>query len=174
MDCSRRSFLGLMGKALAGVAVASVVPTIAEARGSQVDLPRVGKIDLSQAIIPGGNFTWNEATKYGTRIPQTEEIVNQILCSAEYMQKIREFFGNRPVNVTSWYRDPRSNREVKGASDSRHLYGDAVDFSVAGIPVEEVYKRLESYQGNKGGLARNFRKGFTHGDLRGVGARWKY
>ncbi len=174
MDLTRRNFLGNMGKALVGLAVASVIPYEAEAKVGEIYIPKIGTINLNRQIIYGGNFTWGEATKNGERIPQDTEIIQRIINSAEYMQKIRGLFEDRPITVTSWYRDPKSNAKVSKSHDSRHLYGDAVDFKVAGISPEEVYRKLEKYHGNRGGLAKSVRDGFTHVDLRGRAARWDY
>lgn len=127
---------------------------------------------LPDPILPGGNFTWNEATKNGTRMPVTKNIVVNVLRIADTMQEIRELFGNRPITVTSWYRDPVSNRRVGGASRSRHLTGGAVDFRISGVSPAEVQRRLDPWWGSRGGLASA--SSFTHIDNRGYRARWRY
>ncbi len=88
------------------------------------------------------------------------------------MLSFRAYFGGKPIQINSWYRDPVSNRRAGGASRSRHLVGDAVDFVVTGIHPQEVNKRLESWWGSKGGLASA--SCFTHIDTRGCRARWTY
>jgi len=127
---------------------------------------------LPDPILPGGNFTWSEATKNGARMPASKDIVGNILRIADSMQEIRELFGNRAVIVTSWYRDPVSNRRVGGASRSRHLTGGAVDFKIAGVSTAEVQRRLDPWWGTRGGLASA--SSFTHIDNRGYRARWRY
>ncbi|MEB3210403.1 MAG: D-Ala-D-Ala carboxypeptidase family metallohydrolase [Leptolyngbyaceae bacterium] len=127
---------------------------------------------LLDPILPGGNFTWQEATKNGTRIPVSKDIVVNVLKIADTMQEVRELFGNRPIVVTSWYRDPVSNRRVGGASRSRHLTGGAVDFKIAGVSTAEVQRRLDPWWGTRGGLASA--SSFTHIDNRGYRARWRY
>lgn len=127
---------------------------------------------LSDPIIKGGNFTWAEATKNGTRIPVSKDVVHGILRIADVMQEVRAYLGDRPIVVTSWYRDPVTNRRVGGASRSRHLVGDAVDFQVKGIAPHEVNRQLESWWGARGGLASA--SSFTHIDARGYRARWTY
>jgi hypothetical protein len=84
-----------------------------------------------QPIIPGGNFTWGEATKNGTRIPETTTIVSNIIGLARELQKARDRIG-RPFRINSWYRPPAVNRAVGGASQSQHLYGRAADIEVSG------------------------------------------
>ena len=132
------------------------------------------RIDLDSPIIVGGNFTWGEFTRGGERMPQSAAIVGQVRKAAEAMQEIRGRLGDRPITVTSAYRPPAVNRRVGGASQSRHLFGDAVDFVVSGMPALEVERRLDSWWGSRGGLASSRRHGFTHIDLRGVRARWNY
>ncbi|HEY9651631.1 MAG TPA: D-Ala-D-Ala carboxypeptidase family metallohydrolase, partial [Coleofasciculaceae cyanobacterium] len=127
---------------------------------------------LSDPVIPGGHFSWAEATKNGTRIPVDKSVVEGIIKIAHVMEEVREYFDNRPITVNSWYRDPASNRKAGGASKSRHLVGDAVDFVVQGISPPEVNRRLESWWGSRGGLASA--SCFTHIDARGYRARWSY
>jgi len=172
MEYTRRNFLRTLGKSLAGIAIASTIPTIAEAKQGRIYMPKFARVRLDQSIIPGGSFSWGEATKNGQRVPNNSEIVNSIVKSARYMQGVREYFGNRPIRVNSWYRDANSNKSVGGSPTSRHLRGDAVDFIVDGISPEEVYRQLEAYHGNHGGLGKYSQKGFTHLDLRGKRARW--
>ncbi|PZO59897.1 MAG: hypothetical protein DCF15_03020 [Phormidesmis priestleyi] len=118
------------------------------------------------------NFTWAEMTKGGTRVPINSTVTQRIIKISKYMDEVRSFFGNKPVRITSGYRDPSSNRRVGGARDSRHMYGDAVDFSIEGMNVVDVFNKLKSYH-PKGGLAVG--NGFVHLDLRpGSPARWTY
>jgi uncharacterized protein YcbK (DUF882 family) len=88
------------------------------------------------------------------------------------MEEVRQYLGDRPITVNSWYRDPRTNRLIGGARFSRHMTGDAVDFVVAGISPPEVNRRLDSWWGGRGGIASA--SVFTHIDARGYRARWSY
>lgn len=127
---------------------------------------------MGEPILPNGHFSWAEATKNGTRIPVSSEIVDGIIKVAKVMEEVRAYLGGKPIQINSWYRDPVSNGLCNGAPQSRHLSGDAVDFVVIGIDPQEVNKRLESWWGNKGGLASA--SCFTHIDARGCKARWNY
>ena len=140
-----------------------------------IQLP-TGAVGLHDAIISGGNFSWAEATKGGQRIPQSSAIVNRIIFMAGVMQEVRGLLGNRSTIITSWYRDPATNRRVGGASRSSHLNGDAVDFAVTGLSTAHVYRQLDPWWGSRGGLASASpaRGNFTHIDARGVRARWDY
>ncbi len=138
---------------LAGVIATSLFGNDAYAK--PIKLPKVGAVDTQDKIIPKGNFTWGEATKGGTRIPDKEYIVDNIISTAYEMEKIRAFFGDRPIIITSWYRDPVTNSKLPGAAPhSEHMNGNAVDFNVRGLSAAEVHKGMKKYRGNKGGLGK--------------------
>lgn len=141
-------------------------------RGEPITVPKLGTVYLGEAIIEGGHFSWAEATKNGKRIPADEKAIDNIVKIAKVMEEVRELVGNRPITVTSWYRDLATNRQVGGASRSRHLVGDAVDFKVQGISPPQVNRMLEPWWGNRGGIASA--SSFTHIDARGHKARWSY
>jgi hypothetical protein len=124
-----------------------------------------------------GNFTWAEALHVDRatgfyRKPANANVVHGILRVAKVMEEIRHLYGDKPITINSWYRDPATNAAVGGASQSRHLSGDAVDFVVPGVSCFDVYARLDPWWGNRGGLASS--SVFTHIDTRGYRARWDY
>jgi hypothetical protein len=124
-----------------------------------------------------GNFTWGEALHANPatgryRRPASTAVVYGILRVADVMEEIRKMYGDKPLRINSWYRDPATNAAVGGASMSRHLVGDAVDFVVPGVRCSDVYARLNPWWGNRGGLASS--SVFTHIDVRGYRARWSY
>lgn len=123
-----------------------------------------------------GNFTWAEALHFDAngnyRRPANSGVVYGILRVAKVMEEIRRKYGNVPVQINSWYRDPATNAAVGGASQSRHMSGDAVDFVIGGIHPYDVYANLDGWWGSKGGLASS--TVFTHIDVRGYRARWDY
>ena len=90
----------------------------------------------------------------------------------DVLEEIRKMYGNKPMQINSWYRDPATNAAVGGASQSRHLSGDAVDFVVPGVSCFDVFARLDPWWGSRGGLASS--SVFTHIDVRGYKARWDY
>ena len=90
-----------------------------------------------QPIIPGGNFTWGEATRNATRIPENVTIVNNIIALARALQPVRDRIG-RPFQINSWYRPPAVNAAVGGASRSQHLSGRAADIQVLGMSGRQV------------------------------------
>lgn len=131
-----------------------------------------GVISSDQKIYPGSHFTWGEFTKNLTRIPDNGAVVRNLVRLARHLDEVREYLGNRPITLTSVYRPPAINRACGGVTNSRHLFGDAADLIVQGIPPHEVFKRLNEWHGDTGGLGDG--KGFTHIDLRGYRSRFQY
>ncbi|KQZ05914.1 hypothetical protein ASD21_18185 [Caulobacter sp. Root1455] len=58
---------------------------------------------------------------------------------AERMETVRALF-NRPIEITSAYRNPQVNAAVGGAPTSAHALGHAADFHVDGMTDLEVAK----------------------------------
>jgi len=148
------------------------LPAPAAPSGSLLVLPNGTRVGSNDKIIQNGNFSWGEATKNGTRRPINNTVVHHIIRIATAMEEVRSILGDRPITVNSWYRPPDVNRSVGGARDSRHMVGDAVDFTVQGLSPFEVQKQLDPWWGDRGGLASA--STFTHIDARGVKARWRY
>jgi hypothetical protein len=146
-------------------------------RGASFTLPGFSETFYSNDPISAKapNFTWAEAlhfSGYTYRRPSSAQIVRQVIASAEVMQEVRARLGNKSITINSWYRDPESNRRAGGASRSRHMEGDAIDFRVAGMTPAQVYATLNDWWGARGGLASS--SVFTHLDCRGARARWSY
>jgi hypothetical protein len=129
-------------------------------------------IQLYASIIPNGSFTWADATHGGTRMPPDQTTVNAIIRIARMAQEARDRIG-RPFRITSWYRPPEVNRQVGGASASRHIVGDAIDFYCDGLTGDQLYWALDPWW--PGGLGRytNFPY-LSHLDARGYRARWRH
>jgi hypothetical protein len=140
--------------------------------GPKINLPGHGSVYLCQPILANGHFSWAEATKNGTRVPNDATIVKNIIKVAKVMEEVREYVGAKPITINSWYRDPESNRKAGGSARSRHMAGDAVDFVVAGIAPPKVNQMLDGWWGSRGGIASA--SCFTHIDARGYRARWSY
>ena len=137
--------------------------------------------DTTTPICQGSHFNWGEATKKLSRVPENLVIDGRTVCSAEaierniislarYMDSVRAYLGNRPIIVTSWYRTLSENKRCGGAKNSQHLYGLAVDFKSNYLSPAEIYRKLDKWHGNKGGLSAYYK--FVHLDLRGYKARW--
>lgn len=134
-----------------------------------IELPRIGRVDLKDSIVKGGSFTWGEATHEGTRLPN-QEVFDNMVRLAQLAQQARQKLG-KPMRVTSWYRTRQANAACGGAKNSRHLYGDALDFTVDGLNGRELYSLLDP--GWPGGLGMYpWFPALAHIDARGYRARW--
>lgn len=124
-------------------------------------------------LIQGSkNFYWWEAIPPGRPNPSNSNVFQSIIYTAGYMDAVRSRLGNRAIRVTSWYRDSTTNANVGGATDSRHLYGDAVDCCCEHLTPKQMYEYLDAWHGSKGGLG--LYSTHIHIDLRGYRARWGY
>lgn len=130
-------------------------------------------IQIAATILPNGNFTWAEATRSGQRMPPDQATVDAIVRIARLAQQARDRIG-RPFHITSWYRPPDINRRVGGASNSRHVVGDAIDYYVEGMTGDQLYRLLDPWW--PGGLGRygGNRALISHLDARGHRARWRH
>lgn len=107
-------------------------------QGTPLKLPgSTSTFYTDQPIIAGGSFTWGEATKDATRIPETVTIVNNIIALARELQRARNQIGV-PFIVNSWYRPPAINAAVGGVVNSQHLTGKAVDVQIPGYSGRRV------------------------------------
>ncbi|MEO0868285.1 MAG: D-Ala-D-Ala carboxypeptidase family metallohydrolase [Cyanobacteria bacterium J06642_11] len=129
-------------------------------------------LQLDASIVPNGNFTWSEATRGGTRMPPNQATVDAMIRIASLAQQARDRLG-RPFHITSWYRPADINRQVGGASNSRHIVGDAIDFYVDGLSGDQIYWALDPWWPGGLGRYRSFAR-LSHLDARGYRARWRH
>ena len=144
---------------------------IAPVKKTPINLPGYGTGYLEDPIYPGSNFYWSEFSKNGSRPPETKEQVDNAICVAELLDKIRDHFGAKPIIITSWFRPYAVNKAVGGAANSQHLNGGAADFYINGVSEQEVYDYIDPWHG--GGLAIKHGS-FCHIDCRNYRARWNY
>lgn len=117
------------------------------------------------------NFTWYEATHGFTRIPDKISVVYNIIKAAKLLQEIRDKV-QEPLYITSWYRPKYWNDLAGGATDSRHLCGDGVDFYANGYNYQEMFDLATRVVGDRGGVGKYRNNTITHIDARGYRARW--
>jgi len=89
------------------------------------------------------------------------------------LQQLRNRVG-RPIKILSGYRCPKHNKAVGGAPASKHVSGEAADFTVSGYSVIEIAGVAESSPDFKGGAIGMYPENqFVHGDVRSDGPkRW--
>jgi uncharacterized protein YcbK (DUF882 family) len=118
------------------------------------------------------NFNLNEFNSKCGR-PMPENIKKNIIEMIHNLQVIRDEV-KVPISITSGYRSPEHNAKVKGAKDSQHVKGTAVDFKVQGLKPKEVAviveRLIKEGKIKQGGIG--IYPSWVHYDIRGIKARW--
>ncbi|MDW7660600.1 MAG: D-Ala-D-Ala carboxypeptidase family metallohydrolase [Bacillota bacterium] len=86
----------------------------------------------------------------------------------EKLQQLRDM-AQKPVLITSGYRNPSHNAKVCGSSTSRHLTGEAADIQIPGLHPDEVAQLAVA----AGFTGIGIYDSFTHVDVRPVPVRWR-
>ena len=90
----------------------------------------------------------------------------------QYLQQIRNHFG-KPVNISSGYRCEVHNKNIGGATGSRHAKGQAADIYISGVTPAEIAKYAESIGILGIGLYETDADGhFVHIDTRETKSFW--
>lgn len=118
------------------------------------------------------NFNLNEFNSKCGR-PMPENIKKNIIELINNLQVIRDEV-KVPISITSGYRSSEHNAKVKGAKDSQHVKGTAVDFKVKGLKPKEVAviveRLIKEGKIKQGGIG--IYPSWVHYDIRGIKARW--
>ena len=140
------------------------------ANNKSITLPSGEVVFGEENICPDGHFIWNEALNGLTRVPPNITVEGRIYKTAFELEKVRRILGGEPLIITSWYRDRAANDKIpNSAPNSRHLFGDGVDFKCSHISPRQIYRALDSWH-QKGGLA--VYQYHVHIDWRGFRSRW--
>jgi zinc D-Ala-D-Ala carboxypeptidase len=83
----------------------------------------------------------SKALSMGVKNDPTPAHLENLRHLAERMEAVRALF-NRPIEITSAYRNPRVNAAVGGVPTSAHALGHAADFHVDGLGDLEVAKTV--------------------------------
>ncbi len=83
----------------------------------------------------------NTAKKYGIKNTPNNSEYKNIVYTATRIDEVRKALKTR-VYVTSWYRNKKVNRKVKGSSESYHRKELAVDFKIKG-KAKYIRKKLD-------------------------------
>jgi hypothetical protein len=91
------------------------------------------------------HFTLEELTRTDHRqfdnTPNDAEIANLVQL-AEFLEKVKEVLGGKPIIVNSAFRSAEVNRAVGSSDKSQHRRGCACDFRVPGMTPDEVVKAI--------------------------------
>ena len=89
-----------------------------------------------EKLFDNWNFPHFKKEEFNCKCGCNLNLTNQKIVSI--LENIREHFGNNPVIITSGTRCQKHNKDVGGASGSRHLTGKAVDFYIPGVDVNQI------------------------------------
>ena len=129
----------------------------------------MGKYSKGKKTKLSSNFNSTEFDCHGKNCCK-ETIVDQKLVN--YLQKIREHFG-KPIYISSGYRCDIHNKNVGGATGSRHAKGQAADIYIDGVKPAEIAKYAESIGILGIGLYETEKDGFfVHIDTRTSKSFW--
>jgi hypothetical protein len=134
--------------------------------GKTMKLPNGSIVYERELIVDGIPLTWGEFTQGCTRVPESSEIINNMIKAAKGFGKIRQIYGS-PLQINSGYRPPAINKQIGGASASQHINGLALDIA----PIDGDMKRLFEVcrASDCTGLGRGMHRGFIHIDWRSGG-----
>ena len=117
------------------------------------------------------NFNLNEFNKHNFLL--TETILRNIQELAKNLQVLRDEV-KKPIKITSGYRDSSFNKKIGGATQSRHITGQAADLKIEGYTPKQVAviieKLIAAGKMKQGGLG--IYSTWIHYDVRGTAARW--
>lgn len=100
------------------------------------------------------------------------EIDRNLQRIAERLQVIRDFY-DRPLIITSGFRPVAWELKQGRGGGSMHTQGYAADFNIIGVPLDELFKLVNSTF-KKGGRAISPKANFVHLDCRNEYATWSY
>lgn len=91
---------------------------------------------------------------------------------ATHLEQMREELGGKPLGILSGHRCAAYNKKIGGASQSRHLTGEAADLAVPWGKQDTFYRAALRVPAFKGGGIGLYPGGGLHVDHRGYVARW--
>lgn len=122
------------------------------------------------------NFSKSEASGAG-RHPLGTDVPANLMKNAQRqafnLERLRHALGDQPISILSWYRNPRHNDAVDGATQSQHMKATATDHSKNWIATvgRARFDREADRIFAKGGVG-HYPSGSAHTDSRGFKARW--
>ena len=78
--------------------------------------------------INEATFSAKAVTNKISNIPNESQLEAMQLVAEKLFEPLREWYG-KPIKINSFFRSPKVNELVKGASNSNHLRGEAIDIT---------------------------------------------
>ena len=97
------------------------------------------------------NISWKEMighdnTNEDRKSECTKEVLTNVYRTAQQLQKIHDtYWQGSPLIISSGWRSTRNNKNCGGVSNSRHLYGKAVDFHLGLPTIKRDYEIMQKY-----------------------------
>jgi hypothetical protein len=76
-------------------------------------------------------------------IPNNSQIFNLKKLCENILEPLRTMIG-KPINVTSGFRSPSVNSGIGGSLTSQHMKGEAADFTVEGLTVQQLFDLIRT------------------------------
>ena len=70
--------------------------------------------------------------------PNARQVINLTRLCENILEPLRTMIG-KPINISSGFRNPTINSLVGGSSTSQHMKGEAADFTVEGLTVQDLF-----------------------------------
>jgi uncharacterized protein YcbK (DUF882 family) len=86
------------------------------------------------------NFSLNEFNKRNYNVPT--DVLRNLIELAKNLQVLRDEV-KKPIKITSGYRPAELNAKVGGATQSRHITGQAADLKIEGYTPKQVAAIIE-------------------------------
>lgn len=116
-----------------------------------------------------GQITWKDMIGHNNQASErmaeiTKEKLANCRAVAERLIEFRnKFFPGRKITVNSGWRSTANNAREGGVDNSQHLYGRAIDFTIAGVEARKVFATAQNSNMFKG--VGKYSQ-FTHVDVR--------
>ncbi len=140
------------------------------ATGKQFRLVSGDTVGEFDEIRTGSFLHWNELFHGWTRIPARAEYIENAYRLADTFAWIRKRY-DKPIAITSGYRDEDTNRSVGGSRFSQHLYCKALDIQPLNgksNDLKEIFLLARACP-SVIGLGLGMCQGFVHIDIRDGG-----
>lgn len=89
-------------------------------------------------------FTFSPtALRLGIDNTPSQNVIDNLFRLAGLAESIRFLF-QKPIRISSGYRAPALNEAIGGAKNSQHCLGCAMDFTIPGIPLDELFEAIRT------------------------------
>ena len=128
----------------------------------------------AEFLVKGSQHSNPASDAFGMNADPPQALWSNIDAVASVLDRFRASVG-KPVLISSAYRTKAYNKAIGGASESRHMFFNALDFSVRGSPVGPAewaaeLRQMRDAGAFKGGIG--VYSSFVHIDARGENIDW--